>query len=323
MSPQPHRPSAFNTVPRDDYSPYLLFILGEEGGRVLGAPFVYRIFSVAAAVPFYYVLPYFEFSQLEEVNVTYMRAVEALAMASYVAMLISCIVIYQITCKRFGGSGPAGVIASLGALLLFQFSGYMGVDPVGIMVVCLLVYFSQSYVLFGILIILSAGFNEKISLIFSILMISRVLVAKEKQFIPCAILSVLAFAIYLSVRTILDVPGSEDQMEVTNFVSAALATIAELTSLKRFVLSVVPFITLVIIYVMAAREWKLNPNQYSKYFSIVDISALLGLFAISMGVSIQVFGRMAMFCFPLYLPLAAIYIERLTANLSGDSSLSR
>ena len=87
------RMNAFNTVPRDDYSPYLLYILGEEGGRVLGAPFAYRIFSVAAAVPFYYVLPYFEFSQLEDVNVTYMRAVEALAMASYVAMLISCVVI--------------------------------------------------------------------------------------------------------------------------------------------------------------------------------------------------------------------------------------
>ena len=315
-----YRINAFNIVPRDDYAPYLLFILGEDGGRVLGAPFAYRIFSVIVAVPFYYVLPFFEYSGLENVNVTYLRAVEALAMVSYVSMLLSSVLIYLITCKKFSASSPTGIIASLAALLLFQFSGYIGVDPIGILMVCFLIYYSGNPVVFGILIIVSVGFNEKISLIFSMLMVSRVLLVKDKRFIPYAILSVLAFAIYLSVRTLLNIPGNESQMQFASFLAVAIANISELTSLKRFVLSMVPFITLVILYALAAKEWKLYPNRNSKYFSIVDISALLGLFMISMGVGIQVFGRMAMFCFPFYLPLAAVYIERLVLSLDSDSA---
>lgn len=315
-----YRINAFNIVPHDDYAPYLLYILGEQGGRVLGAPQAYRIFSVAAAVPFYYILPFFKFSLLENVNVTYLRAVEALAMVSYVSMLLSCALIYLITCKKFSASSPTGIIASLMALLLFQFSGYTSVDPIGILMVCLLIFYSGSPVVFGILIIVSVGFNEKISLIFSMLMVSRVLFIKDKRFIPYAILSILAFAIYLSVRTLLNIPGHEEHMQFTRFLAGAVANISGLTSLKRFVLGIVPFITLIILYALAAKEWKLNPNRYNNYFSIVDISALLGLFLISMGVGIQVFGRIAMFCFPFYLPLAAIYIGRLVPSLDSDSA---
>lgn len=314
-----YRINAFNIVPHDDYAPYLLYILGEQGGRVLGAPHAYRIFSVAAAVPFYYILPFFEFSLLENVNVTYLRAVEALAMVSYVSMLLSCALIYLITCKKFSASSATGIIASLMALLLFQFSGYTGVDPIGILMVCLLIFYSGSPVVFGILIIVSVGFNEKISLIFSMLMVSRVLFIKDKRFIPDAVLSVLAFAVYLSVRTFLNIPGNEQQMQFTSFFVTTIANFSELTSLKRFVLDVVPVITLVILYAFAGKQYKLNLNRYNNYFSIVDISALLGLFLISMGIGMQLnIGRVAMYCFPFYLPLAAIYVETLLQKLDGD-----
>ncbi len=314
-----YRINAFDIVPHDDYAPLLLYILGEEGGRLIGSPFTYRIFSVAAAVPFYYMLPFFEFSRLENVNVTYLRAVEALAMVSYVSMLFSCALIFLITCKKFSASSPTGIIASLVALLLFQFSAYSGVDPIGILMVCLLIYYSGNPVIFGIFIILSAGFNEKISLIFSILMVSRVLLAKDKRFMPYAILSVLAFAIYLAFRTLLNLPGGGHQMQLMSILTGAFVNVSELTSLRGFVLGVVPVTTLIILYVLAAKEWKLNPSGKSNYFSIVDISALLGLLLISMGIGIQVnFGRVGMFCFPFYLPLAAIHVVTLMQKLDGD-----
>ena len=222
-----YRINAFDIVPHDDYAPYLLYILGEEGGRHLGAPLVYRIFSVAVAVPFYYVLPFFEFSRLENVNVTYLRAVEALAMVSYISMLLSCAVIYLITSRRLNAPRSTGIIASLAALLLFQFSAGSGVDPTGILLVCLLVYYSRNAVVFGLLIIMSAGFNEKIALVFSMLMVSRVLFGRDKRFVKYAILSVLAFVLYLSARAMLNISGNEHQMQFWNFLVNAFANFSE------------------------------------------------------------------------------------------------
>ena len=48
---------AFDTVPRDDYARYLLWLLHEPGGAFPGSLYGYRILSVLAAAPFYYVLP--------------------------------------------------------------------------------------------------------------------------------------------------------------------------------------------------------------------------------------------------------------------------
>lgn len=315
-----YRINAFNTVPIDDYAPYLLYILGEEGGNIPGSPFAYRLFSVAAAVPFYYILPFFKFSLLENVDLTYLRAVEALAMVAYVSMLASCALVYLIITKRFGGSGSSGLIGSLAALLVLQFSGYTGVDPIAILMVCLLIYYSRSPIVFGLLIIISVGFNEKVSLVLSMLMVSRVVFLKDKRFLLYAILSVLAFVIYLSMRTLLDIPGGEVHMEFMRFPVNAISNFSNLATLKRFVLDIAPVMTLVIFYVLAANEKKLNPNRHDNYFSAVDISALLGLFLIVMGTGMRFnIGRVSMFCFPFYLPLAAVYIERLVLSLDTDT----
>ena len=47
----------FNTVPRDDYAPFLLWVIGAPGGAFPGSPYGYRLLTILAAVPLYHILP--------------------------------------------------------------------------------------------------------------------------------------------------------------------------------------------------------------------------------------------------------------------------
>ncbi len=313
-----YRTHAFNVIPRDYYEFYLLYILGEEGGVMPPAGHAHRLFSVAVAVPFYYILPFYKFSLLENVDITYLRAIEALAMATYISLLVSSALIYSITTKKFGGSASSGLIASLAALLFLSPVG--GVDPIGIMLMCVLIFYSRSPVIFGILVLISIGFNEKISLLLSILMVSRYLLARDRQIIPYAILSAVAFTVYLSVRSILDLPGHEIQMEVSGFLVNAWNNALSILSLKRIAVDVIPVCTLGMLYFLAAKEYRSNVRKYNKYFSITDISALVGIFMVSLAVDQRMgIGRVAMYCAPFYLPLAAIYVEKLVQKMDIDA----
>ena len=98
-----YRTMAFNTHPRDDYGPYLQALVG-EGGKIPGAPMVYRLFSVAAAIPFYYLLPVYSFSKLPPLDPAYLRATEALAAVSWLSILATAGVIFLICRQKLGAS---------------------------------------------------------------------------------------------------------------------------------------------------------------------------------------------------------------------------
>lgn len=307
-----YRVNAFNIIPHDDYAPYLLAIVGDDGGAVPGSPFVYRYLSVLVAVPFYFVLPVYEFSFLDGANTEYLRAVEALAMVSYLAILGCSILAFLMTTRRFSGTTSAGAIGGLLMLLIMQFSGYKGVDPVGILILFALLFFVRRPVLFGVLIALSVGFNEKITLVMSMLMVSRLLLERDRRFLVPAALSVLGFCAYLSLRMTLDVPGNEHQLQVTSFLSNAWSNVIDLFSLKRIILVIFPLSLLTTMYFLALDESRENRNAYQDYFSVADIFALLGLFAVTLAMGMRFgVGRVLMFSAPIYLPLAAIRIEKL------------
>jgi len=98
-----YRGAAFNIMPHDDYVPYLLYLLGEEGGAEPLNPAGYRLIAVAVAIPFYYILPRFSFSILEGVGDTYLQALEALSLVTYLAVVTASFVIYLLTRNRFRG----------------------------------------------------------------------------------------------------------------------------------------------------------------------------------------------------------------------------
>ena len=54
----------FDTLPRDDYAPMLLWWLGQPGAVPPTSPYGYRVLSMLAAVPFYHLLPPFALTNL-------------------------------------------------------------------------------------------------------------------------------------------------------------------------------------------------------------------------------------------------------------------
>jgi hypothetical protein len=88
------RTMAFNTVPRDDYAPYLLHFIGEKPDFTVYSPYGYRIFSFLMAFPFYKLLPVYRFTNLPALDESYLRATQALAMTSYLAILAACLTIF-------------------------------------------------------------------------------------------------------------------------------------------------------------------------------------------------------------------------------------
>src|SRR5882724_10544563 len=88
---------AFNTVPRDEYAPYLLWLLNKPGGSFPGSLYGYRILSVLAGAPFYYLLPPFPLTNLPaEPSANYWQATAALAMVSYLAMIAGAMLAYRL-----------------------------------------------------------------------------------------------------------------------------------------------------------------------------------------------------------------------------------
>jgi hypothetical protein len=45
------RITVFDTVPRDDYAPFLLWLAGPPGGAFQGSPYGYRLLTMVAAKP--------------------------------------------------------------------------------------------------------------------------------------------------------------------------------------------------------------------------------------------------------------------------------
>src|SRR5262249_38315168 len=134
-----YRTAAFDTVSRDDYAPYLLFLVG-EGGQAPASPFGYRILSVAAAIPFYHLMPVYTFKNLGHVDMTALRAAQALSMASYLSIVLTSFVVYKLARDRSGPSPVASLsVCLLAILLLTDLVGFTGRDGLAIPVLAPLV----------------------------------------------------------------------------------------------------------------------------------------------------------------------------------------
>lgn len=138
-----YRLMVFNTVPRDDYGPYLLWLLHQPGGHLPSSPYCYRILSMVAAAPFYYLLPTIRLSNMPDTmlaSAPYLKATAAVAALSLVSMVLAAVVIYRTAVDRAKLSRMEGLTA---AALLFAFcwnSGFFAIDPLAILLVAAGIY---------------------------------------------------------------------------------------------------------------------------------------------------------------------------------------
>ena len=317
-----YRTAAFKAVPYDDYAPYLLAVLG-KGGELPGAPFVYRVFSVAVASPFYYLLPVYSFTNLHGVDLQYLRATQAITFVSYLALLLNAVVIYILARMNHAASRASALIVAMLSIFCFgSFISKIGVDSLAILMVSLLLLVSPRKSLFIPLMLLSIGVNEKIPLLFLSVFCARYLwlATHRKPFQHWGQLTVSMFAvvIYFFAVWYFKFPGNEAQTNPGAFGKAVASSLSVSFSLKGLVLNVLPMTLLSIFVWMAARERVFNN------FELIDISGVLVLMGLAVlaGVVFNI-GRVVMYSYPLYLPAAAYFIDRVlgVSQVGGDNSV--
>jgi hypothetical protein len=315
-----YREAAFHTHPFDDYAPSLLALVGERGEPparlptlLQRAPMGYRVLSVVAAIPFYYVLPYYSFSRLQEPDELYLRATAALSMVSYLSVLLTVLVIYAIARRKLQRSLGASLLAALLSFGLFQFLGTSSVDPLALLVISLLVYFVDRPAVFAPLIVVSAAMNEKVAIVFAVVFAARFFAWLLRrrgrfQYWTQAFATGIAVVAYVAMRLTLRLPGYESQTDPGTWLSGAASTLAASLSLKGFVQNGIPLVIMAILALVAFVVWQRRPSIW--HFSPLDLAVAPALMIIGFAIDMQfTVGRLVMHSFPLYLPLLAHFIE--------------
>jgi hypothetical protein len=305
-----YRGAVFNIIPHDDYGRYLLEILGEEGGEIADSPYIYRVLTVLPAVPFYYTLPIYRFTNLEHKSDNYLRAVEALSMVSYLSILLLSFVIYKITKERFGADELTSILSLFITLLLIRHTGIYSADAIALLLIAIIVYYLDNKLVFSILILLSIILNEKIAIIFTALMFSR-WIFKQQKLNLYVIVPLIALIIYFSIRFLFPFHGNESHLLPHTYFSSFITNLAHTFSLKGLVLNIIPTILCILMFVFAYFKSKESKNINIIYFTKVDFMPILVLLLISHLINVDYnIGRIVLHCFPLYLPLAIIYLFR-------------
>jgi hypothetical protein len=320
-----YREATFNISPRDDYSPYLLAMTGEMDDTphrlpelFPGAPMAHRPLSVAIALPFYYILPSYAFSNLEEPDEPYLRATAALAFVSWIFMLGTLLLSYAIAHVRYRATRAASLIVALFGLALFKFVGLAGIDPLAIFLVALVIYFVDRPLVVVPVILLSAFTNEKVAIIAFVLYGGRFaewLIRRRSlgafRYWPQLVASVLALIAYvLFRRVVLPRPGYEGQLDPTTWLDTASDTIQLSLSLKGLVTNGVPLAVMAILVTVAWLTAPRVPVDWST-FRRVDVLVALALLltAVLIGMEFTV-GRLVLHAFPIYLSAIAVVVDR-------------
>jgi hypothetical protein len=320
-----YRSAAFETFPRDPYETYVLELAGEPGGGVPGAPHAYRVLSAAAAVPVYHAVPVlYAFSRLEEagVDARRLRATQAMALVSWLALLGLCAAVYRAT-RGLGAAPLTALAAALAAWILAEGTNLLAMDTVALCLVAGLSLSLRRPGLFVPLVLVSAGFNEKIPLMFSALLLARFIahrLAGDARLPrpafglwPQALAALAAVALYAAARLAFPVGGGEHQTDPAAFAAGVLHTAARTFSAKGLILNLLPGLCVLALWA-TARKFQSAPGAGragQALFHPADLAALALLAALAFAARIEFgVGRVLLYTFPLYLPAAFAALQQ-------------
>lgn len=309
-----YRLMAFNTVPRDDYAPFLLHFTTGHGAWP-GSPFGYRVLSVLPAVPLYWILPLYAFTLLPNVDASYLKAVEALAFLSYLSIAGSSTIAFEILRNRLGGTiSEAGFIATL-TIILSGFTGRFGIESFAVFVIFILLYIFERPASFGLVLMLTPFINEKIPMFFLFLTISR------SMFLPGFLFShrwqtgssIAACGVYVAALMILRLPGNEFQTSVRHWMPQIVDMVAtSFTSFKAIDLNILP----VFIITIPCIVFSLFSSKSTGILARSDFVIPLGLFVAALagtyGVTV---GRVVALALPLTVISCAILVSEYDRRL--------
>lgn len=304
-----YRTLEFHTIPTDPYAPFLLY-LTSHGGQWPGLPFGYRILSIIPAVPLYYILPLYKFSLLRDPDLAQLKAFQALAAVSYLSIAGSGALAFATVRQRLQLSTAAAAFAALLSVVLLNFSGWWGVDPIGIFVIFALLLFLEQPRIFCPIFCLAPFVNEKIVLFFVFLAIGRL--ASVKDFLRSHTWQVGAvfagLAIYIFVLQFVRLPGNELQttasLWIPHFVAMSMGSVS---SLKAIILNVFPSLVIILPCLLFSLDPKGSNGVLAASDVVVPLGLLVAGLTLTEGVTV---GHVVSFAIPLTVISCALLIAR-------------
>jgi hypothetical protein len=301
-----YRIMAFHTIPRDDYAPYLLWLLGQRGGAFPGSPYAYRVLAVFAAAPFDWMLPSLHLSDLPgSVSLPYIRATAALAALAYVSALGSAFTVSRLA-RRGGLTVEQAVLAGGLLFVLCWHSQIYGIDPFAILLVALLLSLLLRPVAFAALMLVSIVADEKVCMVFTIWLSLRCLLLGERELRLPWIASLGALAAYLVMVALVRVPGNAYQLQPTSYLTTIAMNLRASLSGRGLVLNVLPTALLAAV---AVAGWPAagRGQGMARRADILLIPALV-LLALTVTQYFQI-GRIVMHAAPIFVIPAAASIS--------------
>lgn len=298
----------FNTVPRDDYAPFLLWLTGAPGGAFPGSPYGYRILSVVAAAPFYYALPGLHLTNLPPaLAAPYVRATTAIAGLEYVSLLAAGVVAYRTARDRVLLPRREAVLAGAMLALSILYSQFFAIDAFAILLVATCVYLLPRPLGFAALVLPATFANEKVIIVLAMWLTLRCMTsaADRRRFGAQWLTALAAAALYVGALRFLHFPGNAYQLEPAGYLATLWTNVEASVSVRGLFLNVLP---VVVMLTAAALGWRHAGSQrFDGLFRPIDLLVIPGLVVVAL-VLTQFFqtGRIVAHAAPLFvIPVAA------------------
>jgi hypothetical protein len=302
----------FNTVPRDDYAPFLLWLAHAPGGAFPESPYGYRILTMVAALPLYWLLPALPLTNLPPaLTPHYVQATAALAALSYLSLIAAGMLAYRLARDRIGLPRTDAVTAGIVASLLIFYTQFFGIDSFAILLLTAGLYLLRRPAWFALLIIPAAFANEKVPMVFALWLTLRCLTsaADRRHFAAPWLAAIAAIAAYAAALLLLHLPGNAYQLEPGGYPATLLVNLRASVSARGLLLNALP--TLVLLAV-GALGWRYAAcRDLGGLFRPIDLLMIPALVLVAL-VLTQFFqtGRLVMHAAPLFVPPAAVALGR-------------
>jgi hypothetical protein len=305
------RVMVFDAVPRDDYAPFLLWLIGAPGGVFPVSPYGYRIVTMLAAVPFYYALPAFRLTNLPTSLDPYtIQATAAIAALSYLSVLGSGLLAYRTARDRAGLPRRESVFAGVILCLLTLHSQIFGIDPFAILLVAAGIFLLSSWPAFAMLIFVSVFANEKVAIVFAVWLTLRCVCSTADRALLRAqwIATCGAIVVYGLALLVLHLPGNDYQLEPGGYLGTVVSNLRASVSIRGLLLNVLP---VAVLLAVAAAGWRYAGRARIAMFRPLDLLVIPGLVLVALTLT-QMFqtGRIVMHAAPLFVLPAAVAIGR-------------
>ena len=302
----------FNTVPRDDYAPFLLWVIGAPGGAFSGSPYGYRLLTILAAAPLYYILPALHFTNLPPtLTPQYVQATAAIAALSYLSILAAGLMIYRVARDRIGLPRHEATIA--GALLgvLALYGEFFGIDTFAIFLITAGIYLLPSPLGFSMVIVPAVFANEKVAIVFALWLTLRCgCSAKDRrEYRRQWLAAIAAIVVYGLALLIVHLHGNEYQLKPSGYLTTLVSNLHASISGRGLLLNAWP---VALLFVVGAFGWWYGGRSLAgTLFRPIDLLVIPGLVLVAL-VLTQLFqtGRILVHSAPLFVVPAAVSVGR-------------